>query len=105
MPFLHLHRTYEEAFHIVEGEVEYRLGDAYVVARGGGSVIIPPGVPHCFRSVGASDARLVVIAAPAIAVDMIEELAFAGLGESVDRMEEILVRHNSVLIERFPALA
>jgi mannose-6-phosphate isomerase-like protein (cupin superfamily) len=102
MPFLHVHRTYEEAFHIVDGEVEYRLDNVYVTATRGGSVIVPPGVAHCFRSTGPVDARLVVITAPAVAVDMIEELAVAGLGANVDRMAEILARHDSLLLERHP---
>jgi len=27
MPFLHLHRTYEEAFYLIQGEVEFYIGD------------------------------------------------------------------------------
>jgi mannose-6-phosphate isomerase-like protein (cupin superfamily) len=100
MPFLHLHRTMDEAFYVAEGTVEYRLGDAYETAAAGAAVLIPAGVPHCFRSVGPSRALVVVISSPASAVDMVEELA---RGEFVpDRIAAVLEACDSELLERRP---
>ena len=33
-PFAHVHDEYEEVFYVLEGEVEYRLGESWAVALG-----------------------------------------------------------------------
>lgn len=33
MPFLHLHRSYEEAFHVLAGEVQFQLGANEIYAQ------------------------------------------------------------------------
>src|SRR5487761_680154 len=38
MPFLHVHHSMDEAFHILEGKIEYRLGDNYLFAGAGAAV-------------------------------------------------------------------
>src|SRR5260370_16693429 len=65
MPFLHVHRSLDEAFQILSGDVEYRLRDAYFIARGGATVLVPAGVPHCFRAVSGDGAAALLIASPA----------------------------------------
>jgi mannose-6-phosphate isomerase-like protein (cupin superfamily) len=101
MPFLHVHHSYEEAFSVVEGTIEFQLGDQSVQASSGSAILIPAGVPHCFRNVADVDARIIVMAAPARAIDMVLELGEAGR-DQVDRMAEILERHDSALLERRP---
>ena len=80
MPFLHAHRSMDEAFQILEGSVEYRLGDRDVTAGPGDAVLVPQGTPHCFRALGEQGAVLMLLAAPAEGIDMIVELSKAGLG-------------------------
>jgi mannose-6-phosphate isomerase-like protein (cupin superfamily) len=101
MPFLHVHGRYEEAFSIVEGTIEFILGDRSVLAAKGDAILVPAGVLHCFRNVADCDAQIIVIAAPAKAIDMVLELAEAGR-DQLDRMAEILERHDSALLERHP---
>jgi mannose-6-phosphate isomerase-like protein (cupin superfamily) len=101
MPFLHLHRSYEEAFYVIEGEVQFQLGSDELYAGPGSAILVPAGVPHCFRNIGAQDARWLVVAAPAIAVTSIEEAAAIAPGD-LDGLVEIFDRHDSELLERHP---
>lgn len=86
----HVHDEYEEVFYVLEGEIEYRLDDAWLTADAGSVVFIPPGRVHAFRNAGARPARHLAIASPADAVTMIEELAAAP-----DRSAEILSHYRS----------
>jgi mannose-6-phosphate isomerase-like protein (cupin superfamily) len=101
MPFLHLHRSYEEAFCVIEGEVQFQLGADELHAGPGSAVLVPPGVAHCFRNVGSTDARWLVVAAPPAAVTAIEEAAAVAPGD-LDHLVEIFDRHDSELLERRP---
>jgi mannose-6-phosphate isomerase-like protein (cupin superfamily) len=101
MPFLHLHRSYEEAFYVLDGEVQFQLGSEEVHASAGSAILVPPGTPHCFRNVGAGDVRWLVVTAPALGVAMIEEVAAVPPGD-FDQMVELFERHDSELLERHP---
>jgi mannose-6-phosphate isomerase-like protein (cupin superfamily) len=101
MPFLHLHRSYEEAFYVIEGEVQFQLGADDVHAGPGSAILVPPGVAHCFRNIGSTDVRWLVVAAPAAAVTAIEEAAAVVPGD-LDHLVEIFDRHDSELLERRP---
>lgn len=101
MPFLHLHRSYDETFYVIGSEIEFVVGTRQIRATGGGAVLVPRGVAHCFRNAGPDDAHWIVVTAPAVAVTMIEELAQLRPGE-LDRFAEILERHDSELLERHP---
>jgi mannose-6-phosphate isomerase-like protein (cupin superfamily) len=48
-PPLHVHHGEDEVFHILEGEIRFRVGDREVVARTGETLIAPKGEPHTFR--------------------------------------------------------
>jgi mannose-6-phosphate isomerase-like protein (cupin superfamily) len=104
MPFLHLHRSYEEAFYVIDGQVQFKLGSEEFHARAGSAVLVPAGVPHCFRNSGSNDARWLVVAAPGIAVTSIEEAAAVAPGD-LDALAEIFDRHDSELLERRPQWA
>jgi Mannose-6-phosphate isomerase len=101
MPFLHLHRSFEEAFYVVEGEVQFQLGVEEIRARPGSAVLVPAGVPHCFRNAGTEDVELIVVASPARAVTAIEEVGQVAPGD-IDRLAAQLERHDTELLERHP---
>jgi mannose-6-phosphate isomerase-like protein (cupin superfamily) len=101
MPFLHLHRSYEEGFYVLEGEVQFQLGSEEVHAGPGSAILIPAGVPHCFRNVGTGDVRWLVVTAPPDAVTLIEEAGTVLPGD-LDRLAEIFDRYDSELLERHP---
>jgi uncharacterized cupin superfamily protein len=101
MPFLHLHRSYEEAFYVLEGHIQFQLGANDVHAGPGSTVLVPAGVAHCFRNVGATDVTWLVVGAPAAAVTAVEEVAALAPGD-LHGLIELFARHDSELVETHP---
>ena len=89
-PIAHLHEEYEEVFYVLDGEIEYRLGDAWTAGTAGSTICVPPGVVHAFRNVSPLPARHLVVHAPVAALAMLEEV-----GQTPDKLDEILARHRS----------
>ena len=45
---LHVHRTEDEVFHVLEGEFRFRVGDQDLRAGQGETLLAPKGVPHSY---------------------------------------------------------
>ena len=60
-PPLHVHHREDEIFHILEGEMRFRVGDEDLVAVAGETLIAPKGVPHAFRVESVAGARCLTI--------------------------------------------
>ena len=67
----HLHSEAENVYLVVSGDVVVRIDGADHRLAPGDAAFIPPGVPHSATNVGASDAELIEIYAPAT-VDFVE---------------------------------
>jgi len=52
-PPLHIHHDEDEIFHVLEGEVRYRIGDLQHHARAGETLLTPKGIPHTHRAESA----------------------------------------------------
>jgi quercetin dioxygenase-like cupin family protein len=66
-PDLHEHRAHADAFYVLEGELEFRLGPGgarRVRAEAGTLVLVPAGVVHAFRNESGAPARFLNIHAP-----------------------------------------
>ena len=61
----HIHTREDETFYLLEGQVEFLLGEETLVAGPGDFVNIPRGTVHRFRNTGAETARLVLTFTPA----------------------------------------
>ena len=48
-PPLHVHRTEDEVFHVLEGELRLRVGERDVLLGRGQTVLAPKGIPHTYR--------------------------------------------------------
>jgi quercetin dioxygenase-like cupin family protein len=94
-PFAHAHDSYEEVFYVLDGVVEYRLGDEWATAPAGSTVFVPPGVVHAFRNSGPLVARHLVVHAPVEALAMIEEVGRT----APEDMPAVLARYDSRLVE------
>lgn len=70
----HVHRSFEEAWYVLEGEVEFTSRKDVLRAAPGTYLYVPRGVPHTFRVLGATPARWVGIFAPGRYVALLEEL-------------------------------
>ena len=61
----HLHHDDEEAFFVVDGTYQFRVGDE-VLTRGPGTIThIPKGVPHAFANPGREPTRMMILNWPA----------------------------------------
>ncbi len=60
----HLHRGEDEAFCVLEGEVEFLLGESTIPAGAGTCVHVPRGTLHTFKNVGTSPSRLLGVLTP-----------------------------------------
>ncbi len=61
----HIHTREDETFYLLEGELEFRVGDATITAGAGDFVSVPRGTIHNFRNVGTETARMVLTFTPA----------------------------------------
>ncbi|HZG74536.1 MAG TPA: cupin domain-containing protein [Paenibacillus sp.] len=50
LPPQHIHRACEELFYILEGEIEFVVGQDVVTAEAGDLVTVPIGTPHTYRN-------------------------------------------------------
>src|SRR5512145_1669610 len=61
----HIHTREDETFYLVDGQIEFRLGDELITAGPGDFVNVPKGTVHCFRNIGTAVARMVLTFTPA----------------------------------------
>lgn len=64
-PPLHVHTREDETFWVLEGSVTFQVGGKALAAPAGTTVFAPRGVPHTFRNVSGSPARMLVLVSPA----------------------------------------
>ena len=58
---LHLHRTEDELFHILEGEYRIKVADQEQRVGPGSVLLVPKGVPHTYRVESAQGGRCLTI--------------------------------------------
>jgi quercetin dioxygenase-like cupin family protein len=87
----HVHEEYEEIFYVLEGEIEYLIGDEWATAPQGSTVFVPAGTAHGFRNPSQTTSRHLAIASPADAMTMIEELTRAG----PDDLASVMARYRT----------
>ena len=90
---LHTHEEYEEAFYVLDGEIEYCLDGTWTRATPGTTVFVPVRGVHGFRNVTDQPARHLAITSPATAMTMVEGLMNGG----PDQWPGVLQRYASRL--------
>jgi quercetin dioxygenase-like cupin family protein len=60
-PPQHIHKAEEEAFYVLEGEVNILIGDQTIRGTAGSFVLIPRGTVHTFWNAGSTPAKVLVI--------------------------------------------
>jgi quercetin dioxygenase-like cupin family protein len=72
----HLHRTFSESFHVLEGSLDVLTGEEWTTAHAGDLVYVPRSGVHGFRAAGPDvGARFLILFTPGIP----RELYFEGL--------------------------
>ncbi len=60
----HTHSQVEETLYVLEGEVEFLLGEDTIPAGAGSCVYVPRGALHTFKNVGTSPSRVLAVLSP-----------------------------------------
>lgn len=60
----HVHRAEDEAFYVLEGELEFISGERRMTGGPGTYMFLPRDIPHGFRVVGQSPARCLILVTP-----------------------------------------
>jgi len=84
-PGPHYHERHADSFYVLEGELEFRLGDETVRAPAGTSVVVPPGVVHAFTNARPDRARFLNVHAPES--DFVEFLRAVMRGDDIDPVD------------------
>ncbi len=70
----HVHRREDEVFRVLEGQVEFTVGEVTRVLGPGDVAFAPRNIPHAWRVVGDRVARSLMVATPAGLEGMFAEL-------------------------------
>ena len=60
----HFHRLHSDSFYVLEGEVEFHVGDEVVHGTPGTYVLAPPDVVHWFRNTSDKPVRMLNLHTP-----------------------------------------
>jgi quercetin dioxygenase-like cupin family protein len=71
----HIHKTEEQAFYVLDGQLNVLIGERTVTATAGAFVLVPRGTVHTFSNAGTASARVLVIISPAGFEKFFEEIA------------------------------
>ena len=63
---LHLHRSDDEAWYVLEGTLCVRSGDQIINAKAGSGVLVPRGTPHTYWNPSPEPARYLLFMTPTI---------------------------------------
>lgn len=64
-PPLHVHTREDESFVVLEGTVEFTVGESKRTLTPGEFAYVPKGIPHRFQNVGDTPSKLMVTLTPA----------------------------------------
>jgi uncharacterized RmlC-like cupin family protein len=99
----HFHRTFSEAFYVLDGTPSFFDGRAWTPGASGDYLYVPEGGIHGFRNDTDAPASMLILFAPGIAREAyFEELA--EIGESGREMTksdwaDLYARHDQVMVE------
>jgi mannose-6-phosphate isomerase-like protein (cupin superfamily) len=94
---LHLHRTADEAWYVLEGALGVRLGDEEVECPAGGCVVAPAGTPHSYWNATGGRTRYLLVMTPDTR-RLIQELHELPSGRTLDDIRALFRRHDSELL-------
>ncbi len=70
----HIHHREDEIFCVLEGEYEFLVGERTIRAGAGSIVYGPRNIPHTFKNVGTTPARMLAFVTPAGFEGFLEEV-------------------------------
>ena len=91
-PPSHHHNSYDEAFYVLSGAMEFRVDDETARVPAGSMAWVPRGATHSFRNPSPEPARMLVVTTPD-AIDLIIRMP-EGL-RNPDAMQKLFAEHDS----------
>jgi mannose-6-phosphate isomerase-like protein (cupin superfamily) len=99
----HFHRTFSEAFYVLEGRPTFFNGRTWVPGTAGDYLYVPEGGIHGFRNDSDASASMLILFAPGVARERyFEELAEIGAAGRTPTAEEwaaLYARHDQTMVE------
>jgi mannose-6-phosphate isomerase-like protein (cupin superfamily) len=74
-PTLHLHQREDESFYILEGTFAFQIGDRALTATAGWFMTAPKGIPHSYKNIGTTPAKMLALFVPAGVENFFESLS------------------------------
>jgi mannose-6-phosphate isomerase-like protein (cupin superfamily) len=93
---LHLHRSDDEAWYVLSGQLGFRLGEREVVVGAGSGAFVPRGVAHTFWNPSPEPARYLLIMTPRIK-ELVDELHVAE-DRSPAAMDALWAKYDSEML-------
>jgi mannose-6-phosphate isomerase-like protein (cupin superfamily) len=90
---LHLHRSEDEAWYVLEGALGFRLGEETVEVAAGEGIVAPRGTPHTFWNASGGRTRYLIVMAPRTAA-LVEAIH---VGKTTD-VRALFEQHDSELL-------
>jgi mannose-6-phosphate isomerase-like protein (cupin superfamily) len=94
---LHLHRSDDEAWYVLEGALCVRAGKAVVEAHAGSAVFVPRGTAHTYWNPGSGLVRYLLVMTSNV-YSLIQDI-HAMTERSPAALSAVFERHNSELLE------
>jgi hypothetical protein len=94
--------NWDEAYYVLEGEVDFEIDGEAVKIRAGDFARLPANTVHGFKGASAAGARVLIFAAPGHSSEFFEELSneVRSLPDDLEKVPGIGLRHG---IEMMPA--
>lgn len=100
-PPIHIHHSSEELFYVLQGQMDFQVGDQRVSATPGTLVMVPRGTVHAPLVVGSEQARFLVMFAPAGPDGLFYEIAALAqanggvIDDNDPRIEALAVKYDT----------
>ncbi len=93
----HVHRIYDEAFYVLDGNVVFTIDGTTTDCPAGSVVFVPRGATHGFGNPAPRPARILVITSPGAMqlVESLNDLAVQGGVPDVEAMAALFAAHQS----------
>ena len=102
VPGAHVHPEQEERFHVLEGEMTFRLGVRKIVATAGETVVVPAGRVHKFANKSGAPVRARVEVVPALDMEqLLETTAELAIEGNTNRNGMPKPLHLALFVRRF----
>jgi mannose-6-phosphate isomerase-like protein (cupin superfamily) len=90
---LHLHRSEDEAWYVLEGSLGFRLGGDTRVVPAGAGIVVERGTPHTFWNASGGRTRYLIVMAP-VTARLVEAIHS---GKTTD-VRSVFEQHDSELL-------